>query len=80
MRQLDTLKVGESGLICAIAAPQDRPLVRQRLIEMGFDVGVPVSLLHVGPFGGDPICVEVGHTKIALRRAEAALVTLEPCA
>jgi ferrous iron transport protein A len=53
------------------------PLLAERLRELGFDEGVPVRLLHRGPFGGDPLAVEVGATTIALRSQEAARVLVQ---
>jgi ferrous iron transport protein A len=73
-RRLDTLQRGQRGCISAIDDDGSRGHLPQRLMEMGFDAGVEVEFLHAGPFGGDPICVRVGNTQIALRRAEAALV------
>jgi ferrous iron transport protein A len=53
--------------------PTSAPVGR-RLLELGFDIGVDVELLHKGPFGADPLAVRVGQTTIALRSAEADLV------
>jgi ferrous iron transport protein A len=72
-RQLDQLGRGERGLMVALGG---EGRASQRLLEMGFDVGVEVEVLHEGPFGRDPICVQVGGMMVALRRAEAALVAV----
>ena len=50
----------------------------QRMREMGFDEGVEVEVLHNAPFGGDPIAVRVGGATVAIRRAQAALIELQP--
>ena len=53
-------------------APDDA--IAQRLSALGFVRGEQVRLITVGPFGGDPILVQVGFTRFALRRSEAARV------
>jgi len=48
--------------------------ISQRLRELGFVTGEEVRVVAVGPFGGDPLVVQVGFTRFALRRQEAARV------
>lgn len=48
-----------------------------RLRELGFVSGEPVQIVARGPIGGDPILVQIGYTRFALRRAEAARVQVE---
>ena len=50
--------------------------ISQRLRELGFVAGEVVRVVAVGPFGGDPLVVQVGFTRFALRRQEAARVRL----
>lgn len=52
----------------------------RRMRELGFDEGVQVETLHRGPMGADPIACRVGRMTIALRRATAAAVSVEPVA
>ena len=54
--------------------PND-PIAR-RLRELGFVAGEEVVVVASGPFGGEPLLVQVGFTRFALRRAEAARVRL----
>ncbi|MCD9126861.1 FeoA family protein [Luteimonas fraxinea] len=56
--------------------------IARRLGELGFVPGEPVEVMAAGPFGGDPLLVQVGYTRFALRRSEAArvLVRLAPAA
>ncbi len=54
--------------------------VARRLRDLGFVDGEPVRVLGSGPFGGDPLLVQVGFTRFALRRAEAARVIVEAAA
>ncbi|MDR7192906.1 FeoA family protein [Luteimonas terrae] len=48
--------------------------IARRLAELGFVPGEPVEVVAAGPFGGDPLLVQVGYTRFALRRSEAARV------
>ncbi len=56
------------------AAPQDA--IARRLREIGFVAGEPVEVVATGPFGAEPLLVQVGFTRFALRRGEAARVHL----
>ncbi|HSW12999.1 MAG TPA: FeoA family protein, partial [Solimonas sp.] len=57
------------------AAPDDP--IAGRLRELGFVRGEPVRVTAHGPMGRDPLLVQVGYTRFALRRAEAARITVE---
>jgi ferrous iron transport protein A len=48
--------------------------IAHRLKELGFVPGEQVRLITVAPFGGDPILVQIGFTRFALRRSEAKRV------
>ena len=50
--------------------------IARRLRELGFVAGEQVEVVAQGPMGGDPILVQVGFTRFALRRSEAARVRL----
>lgn len=50
--------------------------IARRLRELGFVAGEPVSVVAAGPFGAEPLLVQIGFTRFALRRAEAARVRL----
>jgi ferrous iron transport protein A len=50
----------------------------QPLADIGFVPGEAVSVVtHAWP-GGDPLVVRVGHSRFALRRAEAACIQVLP--
>jgi len=51
-----------------------------RLAELGFVQGEPVRVVAKGPVGGDPLLVQIGYTRFALRRAEAARVVVQAAA
>ncbi|ODV44423.1 iron transporter FeoA [Cupriavidus sp. UYMMa02A] len=57
------------------ATPGD-PVAR-RLRELGFVPGEPVQVIAFGPFGMDPLVAQVGFTRFALRRSEAARIGVE---
>jgi len=48
--------------------------IARRLRELGFVEGEPVRLVARGPVGGEPLLVQIGFTRFALRRSEAARV------
>ena len=57
------------------ATPGD-PVAR-RLRELGFVPGEAVQIIAHGPFGMDPLVAQVGFTRFALRRSEAARIGVE---
>ena len=54
--------------------------IARRLRELGFVAGEPVQIVASGPVGGDPVLVQIGYTRFALRRAEAARVLVRAAA
>jgi len=50
--------------------------IARRLRELGFVAGEQVEVVAEGPLGGEPLLVQVGFTRFALRRSEAARVRL----
>ena len=50
--------------------------IARRLRELGFVAGEPVEVMATGPFGAEPLLVQIGFTRFALRRSEAARVHL----
>ena len=54
------------------AAPGDA--IARRLRELGFVAGEQVQIMATGPFGAEPLLVQIGFTRFALRRSEAARV------
>ncbi|WP_147652107.1 FeoA family protein [Vulcaniibacterium gelatinicum] len=59
-------------------APNDG--IARRLRELGFVAGEAVEVMAAGPFGAEPLLVQVGYTRFALRRAEAERVRIRPVA
>ncbi|MGH8026474.1 MAG: FeoA family protein [Pseudoxanthomonas sp.] len=55
-------------------SPNDN--IARRLRELGFVAGERVEIVAQGPMGGEPLLVQVGFTRFALRRTEASRVRL----
>ncbi len=51
-------------------------VIARRLRELGFVAGERVEVVATGPFGAEPLLVQIGYTRFALRRSEAARVIL----
>ena len=77
---LDELKVGRRASITSIDWPSLDESEASRLRHFGFDEGVTVEPLHLGPFGRDPVAVRVGRMTVAIRRAHARAVRVIPIA
>ena len=55
----------------------DNDLIARRLRDLGFVAGEPLVIVAAAPMGGDPLLVQIGFTRFALRRSEAARVRVE---
>ena len=51
--------------------------IAERLRALGFVAGEPIRVVARGLFGADPLVVQIGFTRFALRRAEASRVVVE---
>ena len=54
--------------------------IARRLRELGFVAGEQVEVLAAGPMGAEPLLVQVGFTRFALRRAEAGRILVRHAA
>ena len=52
--------------------------IAQRLRELGFVADEPVRVVAHAPLGADPLLVQIGFTRFALRRSEAERIIVEP--
>lgn len=66
-----------TGTVRTVEAIGDDDPIARRLSDLGFVPGETVRLIATGPVGADPLLVQVGFTRFALRRTEAARVRLE---
>ena len=79
--KLSEARIGQRGVIVSVGAhchyqAEDIELER-RLLELGFVEGARVELIHQGLFGRDPIALKVDDMRVALRRKEAASLTID---
>jgi len=71
--RLSDLQPGEAGRVLNVGG---EAIFRRRIQEMGVVLGNPIEVLSVAPFGG-PIKLRVPNYALSIRRADAALVTVE---
>ncbi len=77
---LDQLAKGAQVVIARIDTSAQSGEISLRLMELGFVEGEIVRVVAKGYFAGTPIAVRVGGTTFALRRFEAALISVLPLA
>lgn len=77
---LDQAVIGETLAVLKVFAPPQAPEWELWLEEIGFIPGEQVRLMAKAVPGGDPMVVRVGQSTFALRRAEAACVSVAPVA
>ncbi|BDT61373.1 MAG: FeoA family protein [Janthinobacterium lividum] len=75
---LDALPAGQSATVIHLAPPAQQGGfdVQRRLMELGFVPGERIRVLK--RVLGGPLAVKVGESTFALRRFEAALVSIKP--
>lgn len=77
---LDELQLGSRGRIHGIDWESLDSGEACRLRHFGFEEGVAVEPLHLGPFGRDPLAVKVGRMTVAIRRSHARAIKVTPSA
>jgi ferrous iron transport protein A len=76
---LDALPIGQRARVIAVDWTLLAPDEAQRLQALGVDVGARIAVQHRGVFGGsDPIALSIGRMVVALRRAHAQAMAVEP--
>ena len=75
---LDRLPVGTRARVTTIGWSSLDESEACRLRHFGFDEGVTVEPLHLGPFGRDPIAIRVGRMTVAIRRRAAGAIQVQP--
>jgi ferrous iron transport protein A len=73
-QRLSDLPLGSVATVDSVdqRAPVDP--IAERLRDLGFVKGEPVRVVAAGPIGSDPLLVQVGFTRFALRQGEASRV------
>ena len=73
-RRLSELPLGSVATVDSVDQAMPDDPIAERLRDIGFVRGEPVRLLASGPIGADPLLVQVGFTRFALRQGEARRV------
>lgn len=80
-RKLNQARPGDCGVIVQVGdhCHHDEHAVEleRRLLELGLVEGARIELLHEGLFGRDPMALKVDDMRVALRRREAASLTVQ---
>ena len=72
--RLDEIAEGESATIIALLNNE----LTLKLVEMGFYENKMLTV-YSKAIGQDPICVQIGHAKIMLRKSEAEGIIVQKC-
>lgn len=75
---LDKLPKNALGVISDVNTRGENADVSRRLLELGFVAGETVRVIAKGFFASGPMAVRVGGTTFALRRFEAAMISVLP--
>ncbi|MBM7140729.1 FeoA family protein [Acinetobacter sp. 105-3] len=79
--RLSALKVKQAATITNVnrisVESEQQDLVAIRLESLGFVPGTRVVVITKGVFGGDPILIQIGFTRFALRKAEAEKIEIQ---
>ena len=66
--------------VTSVIDTHDGDLISNRLRELGFVDGEEIRVVGRGPIGADPLLIQIGFTRFALRRSEASRVLVEKAA
>ena len=75
--RLSELGKGATALVEEVDGIHAGDAIAKRLRDLGFVRGEPVRVVAHGPLGAEPVLVQVGFTRFALRRSEAARVRVK---
>ena len=74
---LSELPLHASAVVESVQDLHANDAIARRLRELGFVKGEEVRLVAKGPVGGEPLRVQVGFTRFALRISEAKRVVVD---
>lgn len=74
---LSELPLHTSAVVESVQDLHANDAIARRLRELGFVKGEEVRLVAKGPVGGEPLLVQVGFTRFALRISEAKRVVID---
>ena len=75
--RLSELPRFEKAIVQSVQDNEPNDKISRRLRELGFVNGEEVELLARGPVGADPLLIQIGFTRFALRRSEADRIILQ---
>ena len=76
--RLSDLPKGALAVVDRVDDAHAEDVIAQRLRDLGFVDGEAVRVVACAPLGADPLLIQIGFTRFALRRAEAARVSVRP--
>lgn len=71
---LDNLPRQTGARVVRVDSLDGNDAIARRIEDLGFVAGEPVRVIARGLLGGNPLVVQVGYTRFALRREEARRV------
>nr|3MHX_A Chain A, Putative ferrous iron transport protein A [Stenotrophomonas maltophilia K279a]3MHX_B Chain B, Putative ferrous iron transport protein A [Stenotrophomonas maltophilia K279a] len=74
---LSELPLHTSAVVESVQDLHANDAIARRLRELGFVKGEEVRMVAKGPVGGEPLLVQVGFTRFALRISEAKRVVVD---
>ena len=78
--RLDQLPFRQVATVVSVDWSQLTDSDALRLRNLGLDAGVQIEALHGAPFGHDPLAIRIGRMTLAMRRAHARTISVEPVA
>lgn len=74
--RLSNLRKGVAAVVEAVHEAHAADPIARRLQDLGFVPGESLRIVAQGPWGADPLLVQIGSTRFALRRTEASRVSV----
>ena len=71
------MELGQAATIIDVTEESADDSIARRLRDLGFVKGEEVKLVTYGPLGRDPLLVQIGFTRFALRVSEASRVEVQ---
>lgn len=75
--RLTELPRGAQATVREVEDTRPGDAIARRLRDLGFVNGEPVCVVAAGPLGAEPLLVQIGYTRFALRRAEADRIRVQ---
>lgn len=72
--RLSDLPQNLAATVTAVEATDAADPIARRLRDLGFVQGEPIRVVAQGPVRRDPLLVQIGYTRFALRKSEAERV------